>query len=111
MTLDPIKLVRGQARPFVIVTLKDSAGVAVDLSDPTTLVSMRFRSVGSENTLQTVSCEKVDGGVTGKVQFAQSGSMLTVDPGWYEGEFAVSFNGTAHRVYERLKIFIRQQFD
>ena len=105
-----IKVVRGDTKPLVTVTLTDDAtGDPFDLSDATTTVSVLFRAAGSTDTPATISCDKVDA-ANGVVQFDFSGDILAVDPGLYEGEIVVSLDGATHTVYDVLKFRVRADF-
>ena len=105
-----IKVVQGDTKPTITLTLTDSAtSTAIDLSDVTTSVSVYFRAAGSTTLLSTISCTKTDA-VNGVVTFDFSGGVLSVDPGLYHGEIEVSFNGDKHTVYDLLKFRVREDF-
>jgi hypothetical protein len=105
-----IKLVQGDNRPYITVTLTDSDGTAIDLSDASTTVSVYFRAAGSETVLATLATTKVDSGTTGKVKFNFPGTTLNVDPGAYEGEIEINFDGEKQTVYQVLKFTVREDF-
>jgi hypothetical protein len=108
---DKIKLVQGDTFPIVRLTLTDPVtGSAINLSDSTTSVKVYFREAGKTTILATISCTKVNGGSTGQVQFNFSSGVLNVDPGAYEGEIEINFDGQTQTVYELLKFTVRQQF-
>lgn len=108
---EKIKLVQGDSLPSIRLTLTDPIdGVAVDLSDPTTVVKVYFRAVGSAQVLSTITCSKVGGGTTGVVRFDFSGDVLNVPPGPYEGEIEIDFDGAKQTVYDKLKFFVREDF-
>lgn len=107
---DVIRLVKGDSKPVVIVTLTDDVtNSALDVSSAATTVSVRFRKAGTTTLLSTISCSKVNTGSDGKVQFDFSGGILdNVDPGSYEGEIVVSTSGAGtHTVYELLNFRVR----
>lgn len=105
-----IKVVQGDTKPLVSLTLTDDAtGDPFDLSAETTTVSINFRAAGTTTTPQVISCTKVDA-ANGKVQFDFSGGILDVDPGLYEGEIVVSIGGATHTVYDVLKFRVRADF-
>lgn len=109
--MSSIKLVQGDNRPFINLTLTNSVtGTPIDLSDPTTTVVVYFRKAGSTTILQTFTCGKIDNGVNGVVNFNFPNNALNVDPGAYEGEIEVSFNGQKQTIYQPLKFVVRQQF-
>jgi hypothetical protein len=110
MMADVIKVVQGDTKPLISLTLTDDAtGDPFDLSAATTTVSINFRAAGSTATPQVISCAKTDA-VNGKVQFDFSGDILNVDPGLYEGEIVVSLDGATHTVYDVLKFRVRADF-
>lgn len=107
---DVIKVVQGDTKPLITLTLTDEAtGDPFDLSAETTTVVVYFRAAGSTATPQTISCVKTDA-ANGKVQFDFSGGILDVDPGLYEGEIEVSLDGATHTVYDVLKFRVRADF-
>jgi len=108
--MSTIKLVRGDNRPYVQITLTDKDGNAINVSDATTSVVVYFRAAGSSTVLSTLSCTKVDGGSTGIVKFNFPGTTLNVPPGAYEGEIELSFNGEKQTIYSPLKFVVREQF-
>lgn len=108
---EKIKLVQGDTFPTVRLTLTDPVtGSAIDLSDAQTTVQVYFRQTGSTAVLATIPCTKVNGGSTGQVQFNFSSGVLNVDPGAYEGEIEINFDGQTQTVYELLKFNVRGQF-
>ena len=108
---DKIKLVQGDTFPNVRLTLTDPVtGLAINLSDSQTTVQVYFRQAGTTTVLATIPCTKVNGGSTGQVQFNFSTGVLNVDPGAYEGEIEINFDGQTQTVYELLKFTVRQQF-
>lgn len=106
-----IKLVRNDNRPYITLTLTDSEGNAIDVSDGGTSVVVYFRAAGAADILSTLSTTKVDGGTTGKVKFNFPGATLDVEPGAYEGEVEIDFNGEFQTVYQILKFIVREDFD
>lgn len=107
---DVIRLVQGDSKPEIILTLTDeNTGLAVDLSAPSTTVAIKFKAAGSTTLLSTISCTKVDA-PAGKVSFNFSGGVLDVDAGMYEGEIEIDYDGETQTVYDVLKFRVRQQF-
>ena len=107
---DVIRLVQGDSKPVVIVTLTDDVtNSALDISSASTTVTVRFAPVGGD-LLSTISCSKVGSGTDGKIQFDFSGGILDdVDPGEYEGEIVVSTSGAGTQtVYDKLKFRVRE---
>lgn len=111
MAVDVIRLVSGDERPIIVLTLtNDITGTAIDLTASTTTVSVKFRASGTTTLLSTISCTKLDGGVNGQVQFGFTGGVLDVDPGMYEGEVVVNYNGEIQTVYDTLRFTVRDNF-
>jgi len=106
-----IKLVQGDNRPFITVTLSKRDGDPVNLSDPTTSVRIYFRRYGTDTILSTIVCGKLTDGTDGKVIFNFPAPVLDVEPGNYEGEIEVDFDGEKQTVFTPLRFVIRGQFD
>lgn len=104
-----IKLVQGDNRPYIRLTLRQADGTAMNLADATVVVY--FRRAGEAAILATIPCTKVGGGTTGEVTFNFPGSTLNVEPGAYEGEIEVDFLGEKQTVYDVLKFSVRAQFN
>ena len=78
-----IKLVQGDNLPYIRLTLTDPVtGEAINVSDASTIVRVYFRAAGSDTILNTITCEKVNGGTTGIVRFNFPNGVLDVDPGF-----------------------------
>lgn len=105
---DKIKLVQGDNRPYITLTLTDADGTAIDLFGAT--VRVYFRAVGTTTVLATIPCTLVSGGSTGKVVFNFPGTTLDVPAGLYEGEVSISFGSEVQTVYDVLKFQVREQF-
>ena len=103
-----IRLVQGDNRPYIRLTLRQADGAAMNLTDATVVVY--FRRAGEAAILATLPCTKV-GGATGEVTFNFPGNTLNVEPGAYEGEIEVDFAGEKQTVYEVLKFSVRAQFN
>lgn len=106
---DRIKLVQGDSLPIITLTLRQSDGSPLDVSDPATLVRVYFRAAGTTEVLSELPCTKVNG-AQGVVSFGFFDGELDVDPGAYEGEVEVDFDGATQTVYEVLKFQVRAQF-
>jgi hypothetical protein len=107
---DIIKVVQGDTKPNITVTLTDEAtGDPFDLSAASTAVYVKFRAAGSTTVLSTIACIKTDA-ANGEVQFDFSGDVLDVDPGMYEAEIEVDLDGSTHTVYDVLKFRVRAEF-
>jgi hypothetical protein len=107
---DKIRLVQGDNRPYIKLTLTDADGNAINLSDSDTVIRVYFRAVGSTEVLSTLLCSKLNGGVAGEVTFSFPSGALDVDAGQYEGEVEISFGTDKQTVYQTLKFVVRQQF-
>jgi hypothetical protein len=111
MATDVIRLVEGDEKPLIVLTLTDDiTGTPIDLSSASTTVSVKFRKAATTTLLSTISCTKLSGGTTGQVQFGFSGGVLDVDAGAYEGEVVVDYNGAVQTVYETLRFTVRANF-
>ncbi len=111
MAADVIRLVEGDEKPVIVVTLTDDqTGTPIDLSLSTTVVTIKFREAGTTTLLSTISTSKLSGGTTGQVQFDFTGGVLNVDPGMYEGEIVINFNGQVQTVYDTLRFTVRENF-
>lgn len=104
-----IKLVQGDNRPYIRMTLRQADGSVMNLTDATVVVY--FRRTGEEQVLSTLTCTKVNGGVAGEVVFSFPGQTLAVEPGAYEGEIEIDFAGEKQTVYDVLKFTVRSQFN
>jgi hypothetical protein len=108
---EKIKLVQGDTLPFIKLTLTDPLTAApINLSSPTVLVRVYFRAANTTTVLSTIVCEKLNGGTTGQIRFNFPNGVLDVEPGLYEGEVEIDFDGQTQTVYEVLKFNIRPQF-
>lgn len=106
---DKIKLVQGDTRPNIRVTLKDADGFALNVSGAT--VRFKFRQAGSPTTLFTVVCLQPSNGTDGVVIFSFPVGALNVAAGAYEGELEVDYGGGDFQtVYDLLKFSVRAQF-
>lgn len=103
-----IKLVQGDNRPYITLTLKDADGTPINLTGAT--VNVYFRAVGTTTVLSTIPCTLISGGVGGQVSFNFPGTTLNVPPGSYEGEVVINFSGEIQTIYDTLKFQVREQF-
>lgn len=107
---DVIKLVQGDSKPTITLTLTDDVtGTAVDLSAGTTTVVVNFRKAGTTTLLSAISCTKVDG-ANGIISFDFSGGVLDSAAGMYEGEVVISYDGDEHTLYDVLRFRVREDF-
>lgn len=111
MSIDVIRLVSGDNKPVVILTLTDDiSGAPYDLTPVNTTVSVKFRAAGTQVTLSIIPCTKVGTGADGRVQFAFANNELDVPPGAYEGEVIIDEGGTVQTIYNTLRFRVRENF-
>jgi len=107
---EKIKLVSGDTRPQIKVTLTDEhTGNIIDITGATCL--LKFRAAG-ETTLIDTMTGVVTNGIGGEVIFLFNANTLEVEAGDYEGEIEVTFpnGGGRQTVYELLKFKVREDF-
>jgi hypothetical protein len=107
---DVIRLVSGDAKPVIVLTLSDDAtGDPIDLSPASVSVAVRFRKKDSDTLLATINASNVGSGTDGKVQFDFSGGVLDgATAGAYEGEVVVTTSGVGTQtVFETLSFRVR----
>ncbi len=106
-----IKLVQGDTRPSLQITLTDEkTGTPLNLTG-TTLV-LKFREAGAEVLVGTVPGSVVDP-VNGVCVFHWSAvpNILDGEPGSYEGEIEIGYpDGTTQTVFGTLRFYLRAQF-
>ena len=122
-----IKLVQGDTKPALIVSLTDeNSGAPIGMNGAT--VRMYFRSLGDTTILATLTgtllagIVQADGtidstspydtpGTGGRVQFNWGSTDLNQAAGDYEGEIEITYSdGTKQTVYDLLKFKLRQDF-
>ena len=107
---EKIKLVRGDTRPQLQLTLTDeTTGLAINITGAT--VRLKFRAVGDTALIDTLT-GIVTNGTAGQVAFLWNSTTLNVDGGEYEGEVEVTFPSGqgVQTVYEVLKFKVREDF-
>lgn len=108
---EKIKLVQGDSRPALVVTLTDdTTGDPIDLTGSTVL--LKFRDVGGDTVLSTIN-GTVAGTPLGLVVFhwAATPGSLDIEAGDYEGEIQITFaDGQVQTVYDLLKFKVRADF-
>lgn len=105
---DKIKLVRGDNRPYITLTLTNTDGSTLDLTGATVVVY--FRAAGTTALLSTLPCTVIGAATAGKVAFNFPGTTLNVPAGQYEGEVSIMFGTESQTIYDVLKFQIREQF-
>lgn len=106
---DVIKLVQGDTRPQLRVTLTDdNTGLAIDISGST--CRMFFREVGESGILDTLN-GVITSGINGQVVFSWNPNTLAGAEGDYEGEVQVTFpDDTIQSIYKPLRFRVRADF-
>lgn len=106
---EKIKLVQGDTRPSVQVTLTDeNTGAAIDITGAT--VKMFFRAVGDSGILDTLD-GVITNAVGGVVMFSWKSDTLATADGQYEGEVQITFSdNTIQTAYSLLKFIVRADF-
>jgi hypothetical protein len=106
---EKIKLVQGDTRPQVKVTLTDdTTSLPIDLGTGT--VRMRFRAAGDATVLATI-VGTITSSINGTVVFSWPEGVLDVPAGDYEGEIEITFaDSTVQTVFDTLKFKLREQF-
>lgn len=124
---EKIKLVQGDTRPALVVSLTDqNSGAALGINGAT--CRLYFRALGDTAILATLVGVTLPGivladgtlsfaapynlsGSGGRVQFNWGSTDLDQQAGDYEGEIEVTFpDGTVQTVYDKLKFKLREQF-
>ena len=122
-----IKLVQGDTRPDLIVSLTDeNSSAPIGMNGAT--VRMYFRALGSTTILATLTgtllagIVQADGtvnsaspydtpGAGGRVQFNWGSTDLIQAAGDYEGEIEISYSdGSKQTVFDLLKFKLREDF-
>jgi hypothetical protein len=107
---DKIRLVQGDTRPYIRMTLRDADGTAINVTNA--MVRLKFRAFGTDNTLFTVLALQPNGGGDGVVVFGFPVGALNVEPGPYEGEVEIDFgDDEVQTVYDVVKFTVRAQFN
>jgi hypothetical protein len=108
---EKLKLVQGDTRPAIVVTITDdTTGEAINITGATPV--MRVRAIGS-TTLQATVTGSVTNGAAGQCAFypASTPAMLSGEPGDYEGEIEITFSDTTKQtVYDVIKFKLREDF-
>jgi hypothetical protein len=124
---EKIKLVQGDTRPQLVLSLTDeTTGNAIDISAATTV--MKFRATGSTTLIATMTATALPGivlpdgsvntdppynvaGKGGRCVINWAPTALDNPAGDYEGEIEILFNdGTIQTVYDVLKFKLREDF-
>lgn len=106
---DKIKLVQGDTRPTLVVTLTDEVTeLPINITGATP--RLKFRKASAATLTATLDGTVTDG-VNGQVAFFWTQDALAGEAGDYEGEIEITFgDGTVQTVYEILKFKVRQDF-
>jgi hypothetical protein len=121
-----IRLVQGDTRPQVVISLKNQLGQAIPCNGGS--VKFYFRAEGSSTVLATITGTLLTGflnddgsintaapynvaGAGGRASFNWPTGALDVSAGNYEGEVEITFaDGTIQTVYDVLKFKVRADF-
>ena len=105
------QLVQGDQAPQVQAVLKRSDdGTVIDFSGGS--CALKFRVKGTTTTLFTLAAADVGGNFeAGIAVFSFSGTQLSIDEGYYEGELSVTYSsGSIETVFKVLDFFLRDDF-
>lgn len=104
-------LVAGDNLPAIQVLLTDqTTNKPLDMSPAGTTVSVKMREAGTTNVLSTIPGNFVTNGSDGLFTFAFAGNTLNVQPGLYEFEVIVNWNGSTQTVFDVLRARVRAAF-
>jgi hypothetical protein len=123
--LETIKLVAGDDKPEIDITLKDSntaaTGLILDQDDSATWapidiseagVNVKFRALGNSTTLDTLVCVRVPPFINGNCYMPWNPTTLDVPAGIYEGEIEIVYDtGRVLTLFNKLKFKIREGFN
>jgi len=102
------KYVQGDTGPQIQVTITDTDGAAVDLTNGS--VTLHFRAAGTTTVLFSRALALADA-TNGQAVLQWATTDLNVDAGNYEGEIeTVLSSGRRETRYELLKFKIREDF-
>ena len=121
---DTINLVSGDDKPELNFTLRDSntaaTGKVLNEDDATTwapidltsqTVRVKFRSLGGDTILDTMTCGKSAPYTDGKCFMQWNDTALDVEAGTYEGEIELeSSSGDIQTIFDKLKFKVRADF-
>jgi|TARA_Y100000296_G_C5095868_1_gene217326 hypothetical protein len=121
---DTINLVSGDDKPELNFTLRDSntaaTGKVLNEDDATTwapidltsqTVRVKFRSLGGDTILDTMTCGKSAPYTDGKCFMQWNDTTLDVEAGTYEGEIELeSSSGDIQTIFDKLKFKVRADF-
>jgi hypothetical protein len=124
---EKIKLVQGDTKPIIVVSLTDeTSGSPLDVSAATT--RLKFRAAGGTTVLATLTGSNIAGklnddgtvnanapynvaGAGGRCQFLWGPTDLNQPAGDYEGEIEITYSdGSIQTVYDLVKFKIREDF-
>ena len=123
--LETINLVKGDDLPTLEIVLRDSntaaSGQTLDIGDASTwspldltnvdAVRMRYRKIGTETLVDTLTCTRVVPYTDGKVVMDWGLTTLDNGVGDYEGEIEIEYNtGKILTVPDLFKFILRSQF-
>lgn len=106
---DKIKLVQGDTKPALVVTLTDeTTGLPINVTGATP--RLKFRKAGATTLTETLTGSVTDG-AAGQIVFHWSDTALAGEAGDYEGEVEITFaDNSVQTVYDVLKFKLREDF-
>lgn len=107
-----IFLVAGDNLPAIQVLLTDeTTGLPLNMSVAGTTVTVKMREAGTTTVLATIpGTFDANNGSDGIFTFAFAGSTLQLQPGIYEFEIIVNWNGQTQTVFDILRARVRAAF-
>ena len=107
-----IHVVQKDERPDLVMQIMDlTTGRPVDLTHPATQVVCRFRKKGSTEILFTQNAQIIDA-FEGTVQMSWPTDALDIDPGLYELQVTVVFEGVEEQtVPYPVNVKVWERFD
>ena len=105
------QLVQGDQAPQIQAKLtRDDTGAAIDFSGGS--CALKFRAKGTTTTLFTLAAADVGQNFQdGIAIFSFSGTQLTLDEGYYEGEIEITYDsGAVETIFQVLDFYIRADF-
>ena len=109
MSIEVLRLVSGDEKPFIVLTLKNEiTGAVYDLTNAQVFV--QFRAAGSSDTPTTIQCSTIGDGSSGQVEFNFTGGVLDIPAGMYEGEIVIIESGLKQSLYDVIRFRIRDNF-
>ena len=106
-----IKLVKGDSRPDLVVTITDKGVTPIGLLGAS--VALKFRAAAAANVISSTIPGSVIDHLNGICVFQWSAvpGSLNVEPGNYEGEIEITFaDSRVQTLYDLIRFQIRDEF-